>query len=531
MRHPHGLRAAGAAGGEVGWNLASATFNGTPLNFFSILSQETNVTGIAFKTDGTKMYIIGNTNNSVYAYDLSTAWDVATAVLLNSFSVGAQDGQPRELFFKSDGTKMYFLGVTNDSVYEYTLSTAWDVSTASYIQSFSIAAKETNAAGLSFKDDGTKMYITGVASGNVHEYTLSTGWNISTAAFSQTYSTATQTTTLRAVTFKDDGTKMYVMGSTQVFSYNLSTAWDISTSTVSTSSNIPSITQGCYAIAFKTDGTKFFLVDPNRDSVIQLSVSTAWDISTGSFIYPSTDYFSFAAEETFPVGVAFKPDGTKMYILGSTGDDVNEYTLSTAWNITTASYLQTFSVITEDTAPSAVTFKPDGTKMYVLGDSGNDVNEYNLSTAWNVSTASYVQIFSVATQDTNPSGIVFKDDGSQMYVIGSSSDSVHQYALSTAWDISTASFSSSFSVASKELSPSGLAFKSDGSKMFAIGSTYDSVHEYLLSTPWSVSTASFTRSLNIAAFETSLTDIAFNDDGTKMFIVGSVMDAVWSFDL
>ena len=48
---------------------------------------------------------------------------------------------------------------------------------------------------------------------------------------------------------------------------------------------------------------------------------------------------------------------------------------------------------------------------------GNDVNEYNLSTAFDLSTASYVhRTFSVA--ETNPSGMSFNNDGTKMFIIG-----------------------------------------------------------------------------------------------------------------
>ena len=36
-----------------------------------------------------------------------------------SFSVGAQDATPTDIAFNSDGTKLYILGNTNDSVYQY----------------------------------------------------------------------------------------------------------------------------------------------------------------------------------------------------------------------------------------------------------------------------------------------------------------------------------------------------------------------------------------------------------------------------
>ena len=123
-----------------------------------------------------------------------------------------------------------------------------------------------------------------------------------------------------------------------------------------------------------------------------------------------------------------------MYVIGSTGDDVNEYTLSTTWDVTTASYLQNFSVAAQEATPQGIFFKPDGTKMYILGNSGDDVNEYTLSTTWDVTSASYLQNFSVSAQETNPTGVFFKPDGLKMYVIGSAGDAVWQYSTGSAGD-------------------------------------------------------------------------------------------------
>ena len=200
----------------------------------------------------------------------------------------------------------------------------------------------------------------------------------------------------------------------------------------------------------------------------------SWDVSNASFV----QVFSVAAEDTFPFDVFFKPDGTKMYVLGAAGRDINEYTLSTAWDISTATYVQNFSFAAEELTGSGLFFKPDGTKMYLTGSNGDRVYEYNLSTAWNISTASFLQSFSVSAQETSPQSIFFKPDGTKMYVTGSSGDDVNEYNLSTAWDVSTASYVQVFSVAAKELAPQGIFFRDDGLRMYIIGSASDAVSEY-----------------------------------------------------
>jgi hypothetical protein len=42
--------------------------------------------------------------------------------------------------------------------------------------------------------------------------------------------------------------------------------------------------------------------------------------------------------------------------------------------------------------------------MFVVGSSGDDVNEYALSTGFDVSTASFTDAFSISAQETNPTG-------------------------------------------------------------------------------------------------------------------------------
>ncbi len=475
------LQATAGAGGAGGWDISTATYNAVIPRFF-VIAEETTPTDVFFKPDGTKMYIVGSSGDEVNEYNLSTAWDISTASYSQNFNVFSQEAAPQGIFFKSDGTKMYVCGNVGDDVNEYNLSTAWDISTASYSQNFSVANQESTPNGVFFKSDGTKMYITGSSGDDVNEYNLSTAWDISTASYLQNFSVSSQDTSPYGVFFKPDGTKMYMVGS-------------------------------------------------SSDAVNEYNLSTAWDISTAVWPAPTTGYFSVLSQETAPSGIFFKPDGTKMYVIGSSGDAVNEYNLSTAWDISTASYLQNFSVVTQETTPSGVFFKPDGTKMYVCGSNGDDVNEYNLSTAWDISTASYLQNFSVATQDTAPQAVSFKSDGTKMYVLGSVGDDVNEYNLSTAWDISTASYLQNFSVFSQETTPSGIFFKPDGTKMYVIGYANDAVNEYNLSTAWDISTASYLQNFSVATQEAIPTDVFFKYDGTKMYVLGNLGDAVYEYDL
>jgi hypothetical protein len=254
------------------------------------------------------------------------------------------------------------------------------------------------------------------------------------------------------------------------------------------------------------------------------------DISNATYDSVS---FSVASEESSPRNLAFNADGTKMYIVGTSSDSVHQYSLSTAYDLSTASYDSvSFSVASQETNPIGLTFNTDGTKMYIVGFINDTVYQYNLSTGFNLSTASYGSVsFSVASQETAPLSLTFNADGTKMYIVGNTNDSVYQYSLSTGFNVSTASYDSvSFSVTSQDNAPCAIAFNTDGTKMFLMGQQYSTVYQYTLSTGFDLSTASYdSSSFSVNSQETSPSGLAFNNDLTKMYIAGFINDSVFQY--
>ena len=168
-----------------------------------------------------------------------------------------------------------------------------------------------------------------------------------------------------------------------------------------------------------------YVLGASSAGVLEYNLSTAWDISSASYLQE----FAYEALDVNARGLFFKPDGTKMYIVGMSYDRISEYNLSSAWDVSSASYLQSFLTTSEETTPTGVFFKPDGTKMYIVGQNGDEVNEYDLSTAWDVSSVVYLQTFSVFSQMNFPDGLYFQEDGTKFFVVTSSGDRVFTYSL------------------------------------------------------------------------------------------------------
>ena len=237
--------------------------------------------------------------------------------------------------------------------------------------------------------------------------------------------------------------------------------------------------------------------------------------------------YSVNSEENQPRGITFNNDGTKMFITGTSGDDVNEYTLSNGFDLTsTVTFVDSYAV-TQCPNPMSVKFNPNGTKMFVTGVGNNNVHEYALTTGFDVSTASFTQTL-VTTVDNDNFGLDFKDDGTKMYLTGDSNNSIYEFDLSSAYDISTATFNQSLNVSAIDIEPFGIEWSPDGERLFVVGTRGNGVDEWRVGTPWDISTLTHVGFYFIGG---NPSGIHFSPDGLQMFITGNVSDLVKSYTL
>lgn len=229
-------------------------------------------------------------------------------------------------------------------------------------------------------------------------------------------------------------------------------------------------------IAFSTDGTKMFILGDTGNNIVVYNLSTAWDVSTAVFAYES----GALATETSPTGIAFSSNGLKMFIVGTIADVVQEYTLATAWTIpaTALTAAASFSIVAQDTTSGGLAFSTDGTKMWMVGSTGDAVYEYTLSTSFSVSTASFTTSFNIATQSTTASDICFSADGKNMLIVDPTTDIIYQYTLGTANSIATAVFTNSFFIGGLETAPTGIFLHPTNAFFYVVGTTLDAVYQY-----------------------------------------------------
>ena len=541
---------------------------------FYVGGQETVPYGVTFKPDGTKMYVIGTSGDRVWPYSLSTAWDISTASYDGDFfSVAGQDTAPLGLTFSSDGTKLFVAGNSGNTIEQYTLTTAWDVTgTVTLNTSFATVSVPSDVV---FNSDGTKMFVLN-AGNDVHQYTLSTAYDLTGTVTNDgaVFSVPSQG---YGIGFNSDGTEFYIgTASTTdtIYKYTLSTAFDLSTATdTGLSLYVGDLIPNYITFYVKPDSTSIFVVGTTTDKVHEYSLESetiTFDLSTGNYFKlsitgPTKVAFSNAgsvqsfqlevtgnnntydfidlnytekqlnisSEDVTPQGVFLKPDGTRLYFVGATGDTVHQYTLSTAWDITTATLTEELSVSSEEPTPTDLHFKPDGTKLFIVGHTGDEINQYDLDVAWSVGSGSTAGTpGSVATEDSSPQAIFFKPDGTKVYVVGDTGNDVMEYSLSTAWDVSsTLTLNHTLSVSTEETTPNGIWFKSDGTKMYIAGGTGRNVDIYNLSTAWDLSTASYSGLTAALPYGQYTEGIYISPEGDKFYTIDAFSDAIFQYDL
>lgn len=504
------------------WTLSTPWDLGTKgsLSAFYPTSQDNLGTGstaispttIQFSTDGSRYFIFSY--NAIQQFTCTTPWDLNTVTVLDNSNFNNRQytwdtrNQKRiewYLFdstfgsnaamlsctFNNTGTALYITtssGSLNSrhSVYKVDLENPWDITSINRLSysKFLYENQITNDVhAIRFKSDGTKMYLLDGANQNVYQYSTSTTENVtkfdlSTGVFFKHSPTADAR--YKFINPQDDTYIETVQ--LEVTNVGQGTAYDIENGSYESKSmvNANQTTQAA-DVKLSSDGSKVFVMSNNTDTIYQYNLSTNYDVSSATVTGSTVKSFSVGSQATFPRGFEFNPDGTKLYVVDPGTDTVYQYALTEGFNIETASYdSKQKSVTTEDGVPTAIALNDDGTKMYIVGNQYDAVFQYSLGTPYDVSSATYDSVsLDVSSEETQAYGAAFNSDGTKFFISGDGSQSVHQYGLTTPYDLNTATYDSvSLDVSSEDTDIRGMSFNSDGTKLYVVGIVNDRVFQY-----------------------------------------------------
>jgi len=157
---------------------------GTLTNTLDVSSEDSIPTDISFNDDGSKLFVNGFQGNTVIVYPLDTDYSLAASSVGTpaEFDLPSQTPKNKDIIFNNDGTKMYISSAdsSNDHISVYSVPTAFDLSAGfSHLGDFSVQSQNSQPWGIEFNDVGTKLFMVGFASEQyVYEYSLSTAFDL-----------------------------------------------------------------------------------------------------------------------------------------------------------------------------------------------------------------------------------------------------------------------------------------------------------------------------------------------------------------
>ena len=457
-----------------------------------------------------------------------------------NYSDGSSVGNntPRHMTFNHNGTKLIFVpqAATSSHTFGHSHIFQWDVPTAYDISSISSSnmtspyyvdvnglTNEGNVNGdpatnkridsMTFSADGSKFYFT--KDGRVLQFSCPTNGSI----FSMTLDTTSSGATGYFLMYQSGGTE---------WGGGFTTVANDQSRFLAHLGHAGTRLQG---ITWHPDGYKvYFATNIDHDGsipcIVELSVSTPWNLFTvehplkqrwvvfgAKFPETTTDGANFIGD------VQWNSDGTILYTTIKTSNTpTNEPGILPESNILEFPYLKnamSYNGISAETPynlkwayaddifyhnlsePTAFQIKPDGTKFWLCDNTTDDVIEYNMSTAHQLSSATIGN--RLLNVESNASGMYFAPDGSHLVTCGYSSDKVRKWDMSTAWDISTATVDATQEIA---LSSGGttdgmlwVQYNDDGTKIYVYeeeittATMSGKLLEYPLSTAYNLSTA------------------------------------------
>jgi hypothetical protein len=385
--------------------------------------------------------------------------------------------------FSSDGQYLYTItsmAYEKGKIYRYTLSVPWNIGSATQSQSstHTIGARissersnETNSragpVALRISNSGDKIYILdhrrkSYQSGygqidnekcKLLEYTLNSNYSLSNFnninPITETLDDVPVERTAPAynsigtqigyqqinISFNDytngfdwnsDGSKFYIANHRSIFEHTTSTNYNIQNFTYDTDYSISSFTIYNKGIQILNDN----MYHSGNKTIHQLNFTNNDPLNiTLSYLNKQLDV---SDKEATPTAVKFDNTGYKMYITGTTSDNVHEYILSDRNEISTAVFSQTLVTSGTLSNPQSLEISADGSKLYI-GSAGS-IYQFSINSTFSTSTFDNV-IFNLTGKCTNITGMRWNNNGIQWTISGSSVTDIETYETENPYSI------------------------------------------------------------------------------------------------
>jgi len=288
----------------------------------------------------------------------------------------------------------------------------------------------------------------------------------------------------------------------------------------------------------------------------------------------------------FLTGIHFNKDGTKMFTLYQCNSEdsdncyVNEYNLSTPFDISTKSYAgddercELDHGLDSQNRLADLEFSSDGMKLFTVhgdhvGDDADDDNIYrfDLTSPFDISTCTFNHKTTNLDSDTfqdgsnagdfiekDPSGrnknraqgFEINEDGTKVFVVmmgaGTQNNRLLEYQLSTPYDLTTMTLITNAGINLTDLPTTNvmsIRFSANGKRLFGVDHNTHKVYQISLGSAYDTSSYTLDGIVNINSLTSDsvaeIRAISFNTNGLKLYIGNDRDDGtdnrIYEFDL
>ena len=537
---------------------------------FSVASNETTPYGMWWHPDGLRFWVVGSNIDGISEYSVDIPWalspDPTFVKSMDNNLIANNIGDehtPYGIFWKPDGTRVYIIGGARETVMEYhTTGSAFDIHALNFIKEFDVDAQETIPQDVHFDKTGTQMFVVGKQADEINQYHLSQSWDVGTARHIGLYDTTSEESNPQCMFLRPDNSEIYIGGSSgdEINVYTISGSRRVSTTTITGDVKVEGSDFDFKDSSYLKISSSLELspiADVNINTPITMQSSSMYlnsitkelKLSSLRFLYGSKDagyQNSYGFDGGISIGsylydIAISPDGKTLMVLdGHTNNTFYQFELKTPFDVRTQQYVGKVQISSGETSPYGMWWHPDGLRFWLVGQNIDGISEYSVDIPWRLpkDNLSAVRTMDSAQIDggqdePSPTGIVWKPDGTKVFVVGYQRDTIQQYAVTGSnnnFNINALKQEYEIPVPVEETVPRGLAFTSDGSQLFIVGSVKDELIRYKLSKNWDISTARFKENFNLVSFESSPNMIHLGYDQNRLYIGGSGADEINVFE-
>nr|AAC62699.1 unknown [Cenarchaeum symbiosum] len=447
------------------------------------------INGIDFSNNGRRMFLIGGNGfdyQVIHDYMLGTRYDISSRSLLDTYAIPGPVVFPAGLDFSFDRLSMFIIS-TAGSVYRYGLDDPFIVETMDYQESFRLpvpSAADNSISDLAFGSSGLNAVISHEGLDTLYSFVLDIPYGAELDIDRLELPLVGVPTGFE---FSDNGRQLYI---------------------------------GAFRDSQSSPGTLPAGLQRYELGIPYDLASAVFAQSLGIFDFPP---FNGMRANGSLAGLHVPPDGSILFRAGNAERTVISYDMD-SHDLDTLSFRESFKPDVGQSTPNIrdMDISPDGMFLYLL--QGDVLDMYNLTDSYSLDAPAYAGTLDLEPEDVIPRGISFSRDGTSLFMTGEDVDHIHEYALNEPWDIRNAILAGSLSISAVNGAPRGLDISEDGTTAHTMrGRDFDtgpaSLVNHILPGQYSLLTDAPAFAYPVEE-EGAPGDLAFSDDGMRMFVAG-----------